>query len=469
MDRKIREAAENDIQNYQERDWNGMEVLLDKHLPQKKRRRGIIVFFLLAALSVSGYLLVSSVSSSRRPIAQEEEITTPKATDKTQSATQDQTVGETGTIRPVNDKNPEKQNKNLNAPELPSEKLNTSVSSTAPEKKNNTIISISDNPNLNNSDKGQYKQPVSVNRNQVTGNNYPSKTQKEMATANDPVIADKIISPVIGADKNEPALKSVAPATDNQQTAPANDLVIKSQNTIQPTQQPAAPVTENKEAKAEPVTDVANKPAKKERLQKSFASKLILSASAGPDYSSVKFKQSGEVKLNYGIGVGYQLNDRFTIRTGLYAGSKVYTANAKSYKTPYQTGPYSYRLTSVDANCYVVEVPLNLVYNFKTAKNHNWFASAGLSSYFMKKEDYLYTYTNPTGDKYSHLWEFRNDNKHPFSVLGLSAGYQYTVNKRFSLLAEPYLKMPLGGVGDGKVKLNNTGVMFTAAWKPFKK
>jgi len=35
--------------------------------------------------------------------------------------------------------------------------------------------------------------------------------------------------------------------------------------------------------------------------------------------------------------------------------------------------------------------------------------------------------------------------------------------------AEPYVKLPIGGVGEGKVMLNSTGVLFTAAWKPFGK
>lgn len=448
MDRKIKEAAENDIQNYQEKDWKGMEVLLDKHLPQKKRRRGIIVFFLLAALSVSGYLLVSSVSSSRRPVAQEEEITNTKAT-----ATQTQ---------PVTDKDGSRPDQ-IKPNSLPSEKINSSINATATEKETNITSSIADNSILKISDKTQYKKPVGANSKQVKSNNFLSGTQKDIAPVNDHIVADQTISTVTPgtADKNAPGIKNEAQVTDNQKTVPSTI-----QDNTQLTRQPAAPVANNKEVKTEPATEIAKKPAK-EHSAKSFSSRLILSASAGPDYSSVKLSQTGEVKLNYGIGVGYQINDRFTLRTGLYAGSKVYTANAKSYKTPYQNGPYSYKLTSIDADCYVVEVPLNLVYNFKSSKNHNWFVSAGLSSYFMKKEDYIYTYTNPVGEKYSHLWEFRNENQHPFSVVGLSAGYQYSFNKRFSLLAEPYLKMPLGGVGDGKVRLNNTGILFTAAWKPF--
>jgi hypothetical protein len=52
-------------------------------------------------------------------------------------------------------------------------------------------------------------------------------------------------------------------------------------------------------------------------------------------------------------------------------------------------------------------------------------------------------------------------------VVNLSGGYQYHFSKRFSLLAEPYLKMPVSGIGFGKVKLNSAGVLITASLRPF--
>ena len=476
MDKKIREAAENDIQNYQEKDWSGMEVLLDKHLPQKKRRRGIIVFFLLAALTATGYLLYDSVSSSRRTVAQEEEITSPEAGNKTNSATtinpeektsvsQDLTNNDTRTITGTID-NP-KTKKELTGATTTTEKVNSApINATAPTT-NKNIAPKTNNSTVTSRKKDLMKQPATVSSSVINKSGRPLKLQKNQHPTNDIVAADKNISPATNDQKNND-IQKVAPSTDKQQTLPStypatvqNDKVI--------TQQPVVPAAENKETKSEPVAE-NNKPAKKERSPKSFTSRLSLTASAGPDYSSVKFKYSGQVRMNYGIGLSYAINDRFSVRTGFYAGAKVYSADSNSYHTPYTGGPYSYKLHSVDADCFVYEVPVSVVYNFKGTKNYNFFASAGLSSYFMKKEDYLYNYISPSGQKYSHLWQFRNENKHPFSIVSLSAGYQYNFSKRFSLLAEPYVKLPIGkGVGDGRVMLNNTGVLFTAAWKPFGK
>lgn len=441
MDKKIREAAENDIQNYQEKDWKGMEVLLDKHLPQKKRRRGIIVFFLLAALTATGYLLYDSVSTSRNTLAQEEEVTSPAPGNKTNSAT----------TKPVEKTQPVSQEPTSNDTRtvLPS-----------------TPASATTNSNLSSGKKDLMKQPVVVSSTEINKNGRTLNLQKNQHPTNDIVVADKNIPSGID-NKQDNGNKNIAPTKDNQQTFPSTyPATVQNEKVI--TQQPGVPVAENKENKSEQVADV-KKPAKKERSPKSFSNRFSLTASAGPDYSSVKFKYAGEVRLQYGVGLSYAINDRFSVRTGFYAGSKVYSADSNSYKTQYTGGGYSYKLYSIDADCYVFEVPVSLVYNFKTTKDHNWFASAGLSSYFMKKEDYLYTYISPSGTKSSRLWQYRNENKHPFSVLGFSAGYQRKFNDRFSLSAEPYIKLPLGGVGDGKVMLNSTGVLFTAAWKPFGK
>jgi hypothetical protein len=102
-------------------------------------------------------------------------------------------------------------------------------------------------------------------------------------------------------------------------------------------------------------------------------------------------------------------------------------------------------------------------------KNHRWFASTGLSSYLMKKESYVYYYKYPSGNTNEKSLSISNKNKHYFSVLDLSAGYQYMVNKRLSLMAEPYLRVALSGIGAGKIKLNSGGILFTVILKPFKK
>ena len=117
----------------------------------------------------------------------------------------------------------------------------------------------------------------------------------------------------------------------------------------------------------------------------------------------------------------------------------------------------------------MIDIPLNVDYYFAQKRKHGWLISAGLSSYLMKKESYDYFYKTPAGQTYNKDWTISNKNKHFFSVLDVSAGYEYLLNKRFSLAVQPYIDVPLTGIGAGKVKLNSAGILFTLKTKPFVK
>jgi hypothetical protein len=191
------------------------------------------------------------------------------------------------------------------------------------------------------------------------------------------------------------------------------------------------------------------------------------SVSAGPDVSKAGASKTGQATLAYGAGVGYTLN-RFTVRTGIYASKKIYWAGPKDYSLTY-VPPSTSRFEGADADCYVIEVPLKLSYNFGYTTKSNWFAGAGLSSYFMKRETYKYIYKTSSGTTRTYPHEVKSENKHYFSVLNLSGGYSHQLSKIFSVSVEPYLEYPLTGIGEGKVNLKSAGILFTLGVKPFKK
>jgi hypothetical protein len=232
---------------------------------------------------------------------------------------------------------------------------------------------------------------------------------------------------------------------------------------------PVTPIVKEEEKKITP----ANKPdpAGKKKNASSKKSYFFLSLSAGPDLSATEARNPGKVKLLAGAGLGYSYKDRFTLRTGFYTSRKVYSAMPDDYYPPDNSfWAYYPFMEKIDADCKVYEIPVSLSYQFgHTAKDH-WFASAGLSSYLMKKETYKYYYKyTQSGPTVKNTWTLRNKNNHYFSVMTLSGGYQRNLGKTFSLTAEPYVKIPLGGVGYGKVKLKGAGMLVTVGIKPFAK
>ncbi|MEO8860717.1 MAG: hypothetical protein ABI358_04800, partial [Ginsengibacter sp.] len=209
-------------------------------------------------------------------------------------------------------------------------------------------------------------------------------------------------------------------------------------------------------------------PAKKStKTNNKFSKNFAIDISAGPDVSIAGLDKAGKITIGYGVGLRYNLSTRFTLHTGFYIADKIYSANKNDYHAPPSAG-YNY-LFNIDANCKVYEIPVTVSYNFGKAKNHQWFVGGGLSSYIMKKESYDYYYKYPSGYVDTKSSSISNKNQHYFAILDISAGYQYNFNKRVSLIAEPYLKIPMTGVGEGKVKLNSGGILFTLSVKPFYK
>lgn len=432
-DKKIRDAAENDMHEYEDKNWQKMENLLDKHLPQKKDRRKGLIFFLLAGLLLSTaiYFVSRDASSGTKPVSEQKNI---PASPSSSAVPQDQNTG--------------------SVPGLPAEKK-PEKTSLPPGNTSEPALSSQNDANIfenvNSAGKTSRKRPAISETPffSVTDIPAPGKQTKDRQLQADTAIARP----------PAPVTVTVLPAKGD--TGLIADP-LKDPGTVGKTMPPLVKADDPQDSlmTAPGLVVDKKKPARKP------SSRLSFNFSAGPDISSAGLKP-GRLQMQYGIGLGYSFSERLTLRTGFYAARKLYSADSNSYKTPFNSGPYSYRLYNVDADCLVYEIPVTIAYSFAASKKHNWFVAAGLSSYIMKKEEYDYTYKNPAGQTLLHSYTYKNEYTHLFSVVNLSGGYQHHFSKRFSLLAEPYIKMPIGGIGFGKVKLNSAGILFTASFKPF--
>ncbi|GAA4039335.1 hypothetical protein GCM10022409_26200 [Hymenobacter glaciei] len=180
---------------------------------------------------------------------------------------------------------------------------------------------------------------------------------------------------------------------------------------------------------------------------------------AAPDVSTVKFADVQAPHLNVGLTLEYQLGQRWRVTTGVQRSTKSYYARREDYDWSVYPKALTRDFTTVDGNCTVVDVPLNLRYDALVTPRYRVFGTVGLSSFFMQRERYSYDYYDYASST-DVLWErsYSNANQHWFSVLNLSAGYEYGLGTHWRLQAEPYVKVPLAGVGVGKVQLLSAGV-----------
>src|SRR5690606_16767157 len=129
-------------------------------------------------------------------------------------------------------------------------------------------------------------------------------------------------------------------------------------------------------------------------------------------------------------------------------------------RKPYDASPSDYHLgrpssslLAVNAECDVIDIPVNLRYDFYRKGANRAGLTAGLSSYLMLSERYRYRYQ----DYDSRLYEYRNENQHFMGVANAGIVFERELNSKMSIGLQPFIKIPLTGIGHGKVKLISTG------------
>jgi len=419
FDKKIKEAAEQHHPAYDENAWRKMEHLLNQHLPrQKDRRRYLLLAFAILLVGGGAFFLLSKPNSKNS----EQVVQNTRSTN-----------GDTQTDKA--DKNATVVQPRL---DLSNEENATNSSPTG----NQTRIANRDGNTLGITDQN----------NRIVAQAKPKNNQGDVVADNRVIVDDKDVVVSQPEKKIEETLK--APITSQAEKI-ANDKNIVN-----------SPVKQNDIANAQPQEGSVKKSIPKNGRPEA-RNGFSFFASAGPDISKAQNSKAGKVTMSWGLGVAYTLN-RLTFKTGVFTSNKIYWAGPDDYKLSY-TPPSNLKFMGADANCRVIEIPVKLSYDFAVTDRSSWFAGGGLSSYLMKREDYLYEYKSTSGNSYYHSYETKNENKHYFSVLNLSAGYSYRLSNTFSLSAEPYVEVPLTGIGAGKVHLNSGGVLFTVGVRPFKK
>ncbi|WP_214225773.1 hypothetical protein [Pedobacter sp. B4-66] len=185
--------------------------------------------------------------------------------------------------------------------------------------------------------------------------------------------------------------------------------------------------------------------------------KLTLSIMAAPDISNVKLNVDTKISSNIGVLATYAITNKISVTTGAIYSRKLYNyGGIGSAGTAYLKNAWQ-----VNANCIVLDVPLNVNYTFLKRRNYSIGINSGLSSYFMLSEKYKYI-TGPQGgtQKISEL-EIKNQNQHIFGVANLSLSFERRITNTLSFGVQPFVKLPLTGIGNGNARLKSTGVAFS--------
>jgi hypothetical protein len=177
-----------------------------------------------------------------------------------------------------------------------------------------------------------------------------------------------------------------------------------------------------------------------------------------PDFSTVHYQSMKGVGTTFGVLLGYSFNERWAVESGLYLDRKRYYTAGEYFNTEKVSMPTGYyKLLNVDGTCNMWEIPVNVRYNFSTSPRMKWFATAGLSTYLMTSENYTYQVQNNWSTEDSS-WHIRRPSRYLFSIVNLSAGFEQRIGKIGNLRLEPYVRIPLSGIGTGNLPIMSAGL-----------
>ena len=417
-EQKLKLADEYDHPLPDEKAWGDMSAKLDNAFGKEKKRR-IIWFFIMPLLVVPVFFFIST----NNDVASKKTMTGKINTGATGNLSTQKTV--------------EKSQIKVAEKSIETEDL---------KKKSGHSGGFYTSAKGSRGDRAQYKKATGITDHVV----------KQQVFKQKPIIKNSFADLNI---KQEPEHIETVLQKPTNNTASDTGNYVQSETISNPTHLPVSSIN---------AADTTKAPERKEQTKwdtkKSVPSRFYLSASIAPNKSFVA-SGDGEWTTAYGGSVGYLLGEKWFIEGGVFAGRALYSAGPEDYKWE---GVYGYKLKSVAANCFIIEIPINVGYTLYENRRLQIFSTAGISSQIMKQEDYDYIAVRDVLI-YKGTWTYKNENKHFISAARVSLGMAYKISNKLALQAAPYFKKSLKGVGEGEVNLNSSGINFNLQYFPFTK
>jgi len=185
-----------------------------------------------------------------------------------------------------------------------------------------------------------------------------------------------------------------------------------------------------------------------------------MSVIAAPDLSGTR-PLNGKLSGNLGLMATYRVNHWLSISGGALYAKKLYRADFADYRPNIRWGDRKGTPDFIEADCGVLDIPILANATLKQQGQASFFVSTGISSYLMLRETYDYIYP-PHEYGYPKQFTLHNRNRHLLGIGNLSVGYRRQLTSSLSITVQPFVKVPLTGIGNGNIKLYSTGLSLSA-------
>lgn len=107
-------------------------------------------------------------------------------------------------------------------------------------------------------------------------------------------------------------------------------------------------------------------------------------------------------------------------------------------------------------------------YTVAQLRRSKFLVGAGASSYIMLNESYRYNFEQPNpGSKEG--WDSENNSGFLLNMINVTIGFEHQILPGFLVGIEPYVKIPMEGIGWSNLKLFSTGASLTLRYNVLKK
>lgn len=315
----------------------------------------------------------------------------------------------------------------------------------------------------------QNNQKPKVKQNQPTASAEVKKTVSKTEPGSKVVLAqNKPIEEIF--PQNKSSVSSSEKETPENDTARVENLSVAETTIYQtvtpekhtPTQSENAKPVEQKRSFADESLFAPNERPNELPEPEHQYRKLALSVLAAPDYNGVNNLNNASIGNDFGLLVTYKISKNWSLSTGGVYAKKLYETGFSNYN-PTKNIWDEYYPKTVNADCRVLDIPLNISYTFLTRKNTTISVGSGISSYIMLREDYRFSYVEQD-DETAVAYHVVNENQHWLSVLNFQATFEQKLNSRVSIGLQPYMKIPLSNIGFAGVKLQSLGMAVILNW-----
>lgn len=187
--------------------------------------------------------------------------------------------------------------------------------------------------------------------------------------------------------------------------------------------------------------------------------RFYLGVAAGPDLNWVGDRKNAGVGLDVGFIAGMKISRRLAVETGLYLNRKKYASAGSDFNADKMgnTMPSGMSIATLTSSSDVLKIPLRLRYDVSQRRKSTMYIFGGAAAAIYLQERNVY-HVQFNGSPQLMKGVYR-DNMTSFpAVAEAGIGYQKRISGNTQIRIEPYVALPLTGMGIGSLHVSGAGV-----------